>query len=151
MLQHLHGMQMKEDKVEKIVINGRIPSKKNSRNQIQLPNGRRINIPSKEYKKWHKNASRQLDEQGVERRSEGSYGVIIKFWMPDNRTADLTNKAESIMDLLVDNHILEDDCWQNVPFIILECMGIDRINPRAEVEVPFDLHGLRNKIRSIQF
>ena len=29
--------------------------------------------------------------------------------------ADLTNKAESVMDLLVDYGVLKDDCWTVVP------------------------------------
>jgi Holliday junction resolvase RusA-like endonuclease len=53
--------------------------------------------------------------------------------MPDNRRTDLSNKAESIMDLLVDNGILEDDCWQIVPILALQGMKVDKENPRAEI------------------
>ena len=113
-----------------IILVGRIPSKKNSRQQVRLRNGRRINVPSKAYKAWHRDASSQLKG---EKFSPNAYGVEITFYMPDNRRADLTNKAESIMDLLVDNGILKDDSWQHIRWILLTCEGVDKENPRAEI------------------
>lgn len=63
----------------------------------------------------------------------GEIEIQIEFWMPDNRRADLTNKAESVMDLLVDLKIITDDSWQCVPSLTLQSKGIDKINPRAEI------------------
>lgn len=54
------------------------------------------------------------------------------------RKADLTNKAESIMDALVDAGVLEDDNWFVCGDIRLLFGGIDRLNPRAEVEIEKD-------------
>lgn len=54
--------------------------------------------------------------------------------MPDHRRCDLTNKAESVMDLLVDNGFIEDDCWQITGLIELSCGGVDKENPRVEIE-----------------
>ena len=48
---------------------------------------------------------------------------------------DLTNKAESIMDTLVDAGILEDDCWKQTGPVHLIPMGVDKDNPRVEVEL----------------
>ncbi len=110
-----------------ILIQGRIPSKKNSR--ITTRTGR--SFPSKEYTAWHKNASIQLI--GQEKIPTGSY-LVLKFYMPDNRKCDLTNKAESIMDCLVDNHLLEDDSWQIIPNLTLSFQGVDKNNPRCEIE-----------------
>lgn len=114
-----------------IIIKGRIPSKKNSRQQIQV-RGRTINIPSKDYLDWHKQALVQVFEQ-TSAQYENVWQVVIEFWMPDNRKTDLTNKAESVMDLLVDCKILKDDCWQQVKSVLLNCNGIDKENPRAEI------------------
>lgn len=61
--------------------------------------------------------------------------MTIEFYLPDARKTDLTNKAESIMDLLVDNGIIEDDNCHVVPFISLYYFGIDRVNPRAEIKI----------------
>jgi Holliday junction resolvase RusA-like endonuclease len=55
------------------------------------------------------------------------------FLMPDARRTDLTNKAESVADLLVDNGIIKDDSWQVIDEMLLRCDGIDRKNPRVEI------------------
>lgn len=49
------------------------------------------------------------------------------------RASDLTNKAESIMDLLVDAGIIEDDNWFVVPEVNLKFGGKDKNNPRCEI------------------
>jgi len=114
-----------------VVINGRIPSKKNSR--ITTRTGR--SFPSKQYTIWHKDASYQLLQQNPLKSEFWTSGghLNLIFFMPDNRKADLTNKAESIMDLLVDNGWLEDDSWQVVAKLTLECGGVDKENPRCIV------------------
>lgn len=117
--------------MELITLTGRVPSKKNSR--ITTRTGR--SFPSKKYTEWHKDASYQLLQQNTLKTqfyaSQGHLNLV--FYMPDNRKADLTNKAESIMDLLVDNGWLEDDSWQVVPTLTLRFAGVDPKNPRCEV------------------
>ncbi len=109
---------------------GRVPSKKNSR--INTRSGR--SFPSSKYTAWHKDASIQLLKYKGTFPGHGIQ-VLIKFWFPDNRRCDLTNKAESIMDLLVDNEFLEDDCWQITGPVKLVCCGVDKDNPRVEIEL----------------
>ena len=109
-----------------ITILGRIPSKKNSR--IHTRTG--MSFPSAKYTAWHKDASSQLI--GKNKITNGST-ITINFYFPDNRRTDLSNKAESIMDCLVDNGLLEDDCWQIVPTLNLVGCGVDKVNPRAEI------------------
>lgn len=114
----------------KLEIKGRIPSKKNSRRQV-IAGGRRINIPSKAYEVWHELASMQLMRTRYSFLSlpfKEINGIRLAFTMPDNRRADLTNKAESVMDLLVDNKFLEDDSWQVTGPVILEPLGVDKKN-----------------------
>ncbi len=110
----------------KITILGRIPSKKNSR--INTRSGR--SFPSAKYTAWHKDASSQLI--GQKAIPIGS-SLQLNFYFPDNRRTDLSNKTESIMDLLVDNGFLEDDCWQVVPSLTLQGMEVDKENPRVEI------------------
>ena len=111
----------------KLIIHGRIPSKKNSR--ITTRSGR--TIPSKQYTKWHKDAEGQLAKQGA--AAFPARAVSLCFYMPDARRKDLTNAAESILDLLVDCGVIADDCWQVISEVILKCHGIDRENPRCEI------------------
>lgn len=108
-----------------ILITGRCPSKKNSR--INTRSGR--SFPSAKYTAWHKDASLQLLGQ----KPIQSDFLVLKFWFPDNRRTDLSNKAESVMDLLVDNGLLEDDCWQVINSLTLQSEGVDKNNPRVEI------------------
>jgi Holliday junction resolvase RusA-like endonuclease len=115
-----------------ITILGRIPSKKNSK--IMVCRGRYpILLPSAKYQEWHKDASKQLT--GAHRGKICPTMIEIKVFSPDSRKSDLTNKAESIMDLLVDNGVLEDDNWFCCPNISLKFGGTDKDNPRAEIKI----------------
>jgi Holliday junction resolvase RusA-like endonuclease len=91
---------------------------------------RQFNIPSQQYRNWHLSASQQLIGG---KKIVGACEVQITFQMPDNRKADLTNKAESIMDLLVDLKIIEDDSWKHIPRLILICDGVNKENPGADI------------------
>jgi Holliday junction resolvase RusA-like endonuclease len=118
-----------------LTISGPIPSKKNSRIGIRVGN-RNINIPSANYQKWHKQSKLKLIILHIGKKTiYHTDSVYIKFYMQDNRRRDLTNQAESIMDLLVDCGILSDDCWSVVPKLTLEFSGLSKENPRAEVEI----------------
>lgn len=108
-----------------LVIKGRIPSKKNSR--INTRSGR--SFPSSKYTAWHKDASMQIKDA----KPQTEKGFVLTFYMPDDRRCDLTNKAESVMDLLVDNGVIEDDAWQKTGEVRLIPAGIDRQNPRVEI------------------
>ena len=120
-------------KVISITIKGRIPSKKNSRN-IFFRRGRMMNIPSPKYTAWHKASSLQL-KKVPKYRLESVPSIFIEFYAPDRRATDLTNKAESIMDLLVDNEIIKDDNWYIVPRLALLFKGVDKLNPRAIIQI----------------
>lgn len=113
-----------------ITITGRIPSKKNSVGMM-VRQGRVFKFPNSQYQAWHKDALLQL--KGQEKIPNGSW-LILKFYMPDKRLCDLTNKAESIMDTLVDAGLLEDDNYEIVPNITLQFEGIDKENPRCEID-----------------
>lgn len=120
----------------KIILQGRIPSKKNSK-RIVMAGHRPVILSSEDYQAWHTMASYQLKMQvkGTANRIRlaGPKRVEIVIFAGDKRKADLTNKAESIMDLLVDNYILPDDNWFDVPEILLKFGGIDKVDPRAEI------------------
>jgi Holliday junction resolvase RusA-like endonuclease len=115
-------------------ITGRIPSKKNSK--IMICRGKFPTLlPSKNYSEWHKEASKELmlqkPPQGVKNCS-----ISIMFVPPDERYADLSNKAESIMDLLVDNHVIQDDNWWVVKKLDLEVDSISK-NPKAVITIKY--------------
>ena len=94
--------------IKQYILQGSVPSKKNSR--INTYNGR--SFPSKAYTEWHANAGAQLLEQGIVNFTKVE--LDIQFEFRTNRRTDLDNKLSSILDLLVDMGIIEDDRWQIV-------------------------------------
>jgi Holliday junction resolvase RusA-like endonuclease len=61
--------------------------------------------------------------------------VAITFFAESRRRFDLSNAAESEMDLLVDAGILQDDSVQIVPSVTLTFGGVEPKEPRAEVSI----------------
>ena len=94
------------------------PSKKNSRVVDRLT-GR--TFPSKTYTEWHRRAAIWLkttyDLPCLEKRP---YIVYMGFCHGDRRRRDSDNGVSSIFDLLVDLHVLPDDCWEVVRKISVE-------------------------------
>jgi len=116
----------------KLVVNGRIPSKKNSR-MIVCRGKFPMNMPSVKYKEWHKDASLQLRQQRIQSIKGCIPSVVATFYAPDNRKFDLSNKFESVADLLVDNGIIEDDNYTIIPDVRMVFGGVDKENPRVEI------------------
>lgn len=116
----------------KIVLQGRIPSKKNSK-FIARRGAHTYLLPKPEYTQWQQEQSYRIKK--IPKPLENIEQIMIRFYWPDNRKTDLTNKAESVMDLLVDNKIISDDSWQFVPLLGLSSGGVDKENPRAEIEI----------------
>lgn len=114
-------------------LTGRIPSKKNSKQLIRTKAGRPFVVSSKEHKEWHHEALWIIHSQkknlGIEQCE-----VSIFFRFPDKRKTDLSNKAESVMDLLVDAGVLTDDSWHVVN--PLRLYGeYDKENPGAKIVI----------------
>ena len=57
----------------------------------------------------------------------------LHFYWPDNRTRDYDNHAYLIMNGLKGT-LLEDDSWKNIGEKSLVSCGIDKDNPRVEVD-----------------
>lgn len=101
-----------------ISLDGNVPSKKN-RNRFNRKTGRVFK--DKKFRDWHVQAM----EQWAAAASTAPIfnhvkSVTIDCTFESRRRKDLTNVAESVMDLLVDCEILEDDNFFVAPRIILE-------------------------------
>lgn len=109
----------------KIILKGNIPSKKNSR-ITNRKTGR--SFPSKDYSDWHKTAMLDLLMQGVPKiKIKRVEWISVTVFFPTLRKADITNKIESVMDLMVDYGLLEDDNFLVVP-MFKELKGVHRKN-----------------------
>ena len=116
-----------------IKIEGRIPSKKNSK--IMVCRGRfPILLSSKAYKEWNE-AQMWLLKGKTPPKPLDNVKIDITLIAPDKRATDLSNKAESIMDLLVDASYIKDDNWFCVPVLNLQFGGVDKEKCGAIVEI----------------
>jgi Holliday junction resolvase RusA-like endonuclease len=115
--------------MSKLIIYGSTPSKKNSK--IMVCRGKfPMLLPSSRYTEWHKDALKQLTgHKGIT-----SSRLQLTFFAPDNRKFDLTNKAESIMDTLVDAGLISDDNYSVISELTLKFGGVDKGNARCEIE-----------------
>ena len=120
--------------IQRFIISGRITSKKNSKRVFRTYQGRTVIASSRNHEIWHRRAFFELKEQKP-RVMESPVCITIRFTFPDNRKSDLTNKAESIMDLLVDAGILPDDNVSICPKLILKFSGVDKSNSGAEITI----------------
>ena len=124
--------------VTEITIKGRVPSKKNSRD-ARVSKGRLFTVANEKYQAWHADATLQIKALPKIHTIHNPHDIQIDFYFPDNLRCDLTNKAESVMDLLVDNGILFDDRWQVTGPLYLRPAGIDKENPRVIIWIRYEL------------
>lgn len=119
-----------------LTITGRIPSKKNSK-RVVCRGKRPVVLNQDGYDDWHEEASWQIKQFIPDTPLQKCKSISLTFTFPDNRRPDLTNKAESIMDLLVDMRVIEDDCWQVTGDVILTSAGVDKNNPHVKVIISY--------------
>lgn len=111
-----------------MIIYGEVPSKKNTRIPVRR-GSYTFMIPGKTYQAWHALAKPQVPRTVVPCPT----AISLTFYAKTKRKADLTNRAESVMDLLVDCGVLEDDNYFAVPKVTLIFGGVDSQNPRVEI------------------
>lgn len=95
-----------------LVLEGSIPSKKNSR----INRGDGVSFPSKKFIQWQNDALRQIRMQSRHRFFKPVSAEVIIYFGTNGR-ADLDNRLTSILDMLVEGLMLRDDKWQDVPLI----------------------------------
>lgn len=63
------------------------------------------------------------------------YRIRIDIYNETNRRRDLDNQATSILDALTKSGAIVDDCARFVRSILVVYGGIDKEDPRAEIEI----------------
>lgn len=108
------------------------PSKKNSR-IVNRRTGR--SFPSKVYSEWLVKARNHiaLTCKDIERFS-GPVSMTFRFYHGTMQKRDSDNQVSSILDLLVDMGIIEDDKWQIVMDFNV-CNFYAKGNPSCTVEI----------------
>ena len=107
------------------------PSKKNSR-VVDRRTGR--TFPNKRYTEWHKAASLYVRQQHAHPLDGGPFALYLEFTHGDKIRRDSDNGVSSILDLLVDCGVLQDDNWMVVSKIVTTNL-YDKGNPSVNISI----------------
>ena len=122
-----------------LTVKGNIPSLKNDKKIITLyKNGKKVPAitSSDKVRAWFKEHKNELFTQFAGFKiTEYPITITITFWFDNDRRHDLDNAAGTLMDFMSSEGIIEDDNVHYVNCLILKYGGIDKKNPRAEIEI----------------
>ena len=133
----------------KLIYHGVVRSKKNSKQIAKDHSGRPFIMSNKDVREMERDMIEQFslqlplemrNQNQVERILEAKqtgkkYEVEVVIYNPNNIRRDLDNQLTSILDGLVRAGALPDDCASLLTSIHAKFGGIDRIDPRAEIEI----------------
>jgi hypothetical protein len=111
-----------------------IPSKKNSK-RIIINRGRPRILSSKEYIDWENSMFYYLLKEKITNLHLESVHIELRFYPKDKKQFDMSNKVESIFDLLVRYKTLVDDNFKIIKSYNVVFVDYDKINPRVEVDI----------------
>lgn len=124
-------------------IPGLVPSKKNRHKVlVNKRTGKPFVRSDEKYQVWENEQLFRLRANKELRKVKKPIkrcSIRIDFIGWDNRAWDLTNKAESIMDLLVRAEVIADDNWQVVRPLVLDMLpkGEHSLEPGALVHITY--------------
>lgn len=101
---------MSNRKTVKLTLEGNVPSKKNSRARTRTG----VSIPNKRFVQWQESALWQVRAQTRERFIVPVQVDVVVYFGTKAR-ADADNRLTSILDMLVEGLVLQDDSYQLDP------------------------------------
>lgn len=121
----------------KLTYQGVVYSKKNSKSIIKnRRTGKPMIVASKRAKDMEKNMARGFSAQrGGRSAINKPSSVRMKLYRKDNIKRDLDNVATSVLDGLVRGNVIADDNYGIVKSLHIEDCGVDKNNPRVEIEI----------------
>lgn len=119
--------------VKFFVLRGQVPAQKNGKSiVVNKRTGKPFIVSNEKVRAWKLMTAYDIP---VAARVEGEVEISLKFWNKDARKRDLDNMMTSVLDLLKNNGVIEDDNCFIVKKLSGEFMGVDKENPRVEVEI----------------
>jgi len=118
----------------KLILKGRPATKKNSQRIAVTKSGKRFIIQSKRYLEYEKNALWQLKAQYRGDTIQGKIELKVLYYLADKRLPDLINLLQATCDILEKARVIEND-RNIISFDGSKIMGIDKDNPRCEIEI----------------
>lgn len=120
-----------------IFLPGRIPSKKNSMVHI-VRKWSMVKFPSKNYQKREKEMLIFLTQEKIPKAKANKVSIWYSFVRPDRRKADITNKMESINDMLVKYWFIEDDAREFLDIKYAKTKSREPKNPWVHLEIEYE-------------
>lgn len=118
--------------MKKLVIEGNVPSLKNSKQLfVNRRTGKSFITSSQASKAWVEAALWQL--KGKQPAQGLPVAVTMCFYFKGKHRKDLDNVASSVLDVLKTGGVIEDDDYLHVCPLTLDFGGIDKENPRVEI------------------
>ena len=125
----------------KFEILGNTPSKKNTKNVVFIGHkcklcgkGKRVVVlPPKNYNQWYVSAKKQILELNLPKISYPA-NITFYFYRKSSHRFDYNNISQSVLDLLVDMNVLQDDSAEFVTPIFCGYEK-DKDNPRVLVSI----------------
>lgn len=113
------------------------PRTKKNHGQIYFRNGKPCYTTSEAFKKYEK-ASRKYFTDILKLQAMSltpPLNVKAEFYMDSKRKVDLVNLEQALCDLLVNNHMIEDDNSRIIASMDGSRVLVDKDNPRTEVTI----------------
>jgi Holliday junction resolvase RusA-like endonuclease len=128
-----------------LVWHGTVVAKKNSKRMITNPRtGKPMPISNERAKMQEEDMAWDFSVEARKRnwqpREGARYHVFIHIYTPDWHRRDLDNMATAILDALVLGGIIPDDNIKYVFDLHVTFMGVDKEDPRAEIEVAQEMN-----------
>lgn len=120
-----------------LVITGTCPSKKNSKRiAYNKKTGNAFILSSQRSLDWTNEAVKQLQAQFTGLQvSDYPIRLRLTFFNKDRVRRDLDNQTSTTLDALVAAGVLADDSFAYVDRLELRFGGVDKANPRVEIEL----------------
>lgn len=117
-----------------------VPSKKNNKKIVHNSSGKLRLVDSDQHKKWHKEHTPIFDQWHRELLAKGIRLPVVRckvkvlFYFPDSADRDLSNKFETLADIMVDCGIIGDDTFKVMKPVYLDGW-VQRERPRTEIYI----------------
>ena len=123
----------------KFLLTGQLPSGKNQQ-QLAMVRGRIMKFPNKRFKEWRAAATQQLIMQAPLpfRTFTKPLEIRVNYWAGDLIKRDATGLLDALFHLFELaptelSPVVKDDCLFHG--VVWTYCGLDRANPRAEIEI----------------
>ena len=124
----------------KLVINGTVPSLKNSKQIFRTASGRPFITSSDKAKTWMTEKKVEIMQAKLPKMKideSSPVSISMTFYNSTKRKSDIDNKITTFLDLFKNCGIIPDDNCFIVSQVVGIFGGVDKNNPRTEISIEY--------------